>query len=424
MKKIVTALFILTIVIFAAIKGVLWYKTEKFVENQIIQAKPFVDIAYSGIKTSLNGSATVNQIKIYIPAVDETIRIDSIQFLAPDLITLITLDNQLNNKQLPESLSLLISGAALDLNGNLMKILDNPDIEPTQLEVFSTLACGETYRIGSKALSQMGYDSLTSDIILRYQFNEHKNLLNFTISHNIRDMTHINLSGELHNVRNMDSLTNGSSSPGKFTLEIQDDSYIERKNRFCAKQGKRSVEEYILAHTTQVKEYLSSYGVTPEDGLLNAYKTVLETSGTMLFEADLKNLTGLEEIKTFEPNDIIQFMRLRLSVNNKRINEISIDIDKDKLIAAATSEDVELETPEQIQKKRAIIIKKYRNVSVENLKNFNGFRVKIETTNGKHYKGSINTANPAEYEVISRLRSGNISYHIPVSKIKKAQVFH
>lgn len=424
MKKIVTALFILTIVFFAAIKGALWYKTEKFVENLIVQAKPVVDISYSGIKTSLNGSATVNQIKIYIPAVDETIRIDSIQFLAPDLITLLTLDNQLNNKQLPESLSLLVSGASLDLNGNLMKILDNPDIEPTQLEVFSTLACGETYRIGSKALSQMGYDSLTSDIILRYQFNEHKNLLNFTISHNIRDMTHINLSGELHNIRNMDSFGNGSSSPGKFALEIQDDSYIERKKRFCAKQGKRSVEEYILAHTTQVKEYLSSYGITPEDGLLNAYKTVLETSGTMLFEADLKNLTGLEEIKTFEPNDIIQFMRLRLSVNNKRINEISIDIDKDKLIETATSEDVELETPEQIQKKRAIIIKKYRNVSVENLKNFNGFRVKIETTNGKHYKGSINTSNPAEYEIISRLRSGNISYHIPVSQIKTAQVFH
>jgi len=424
MKKIVIALFILSIAIFAAIKALLWYQTEQFVENQITQAKPFTDISYQHIKTSLSGSATVYGIKVFIPAVDETILIDSIQFLAPDLITLLTLDNKLKDRQLPESMSLLISGVSLDLNGNLMKIMDNPDIEPTQLEVFSTLACGETYRIGSKALSQMGYDNLTSDIILRYQFDERKNLINFSIKNNIRDMTHINLSGELHHINNMDSLTNGSSRPGKFSLEIQDDSYIERKNRFCAKQGKRTVEEYINAHIAQVKEYLLSYGVMPEDGLLNAYKTILETSGATVFEADLKNLTGLEEIKTYEPNDFIQFMRLRLFVNNKRINEISIDIDKDKLIATATGEDIELETPEQIEKKRAIIIKKYRPISVANLKNFNGFRVKVETTKGKHYKGNINTSNPVIYEIITRLRSGNISYHVPVNQIKNAEVYH
>lgn len=424
MKKIVIALFILSIAIFAGVKGLLWYQTEKFVENQVIQAKPFVDISYKDIETSFSGSATVNKLKVFIPTIDETIYIESIQFLTPDLMTLLTLDSKLDNKEIPESLSLLLTGVTLDLNGNLMKLMDNPDIEPTQLELFSTLACGETFRIGSKALSQMGYDNITSDIILRYQFDHRKNLLDFSIRHNIRDMTHINLSGELRNVSDLDSFANGASSPGKFNLEIQDDSYIERKNRFCAKQGKRNVEEYIDAHTSQVKEFLLAYGVKPEDGLLNAYKTVLETSGTIVFEADLSNLTGLEEFKTFAPNDIIQFIRLRLFVNNKRINEISIDIDKEKLIETATSEDTELETPEQIQKKQAIVIKKYRPVSVTNLKNFNGFRVKLETTKGKHYKGNINTSNPAVYEIISRLRSGNISYHIPVQQIKKVEVFH
>ncbi|MDX2505414.1 MAG: hypothetical protein QNL62_13185 [Gammaproteobacteria bacterium] len=424
MKKIVITLIVLSITIFAAIKGTTWYLTQQFVDNQIVQAKPFVQISYKDIKTSLTGSATVTGIKIYIPAIDDAIYIESIQFLAPDLMTLLALDNKLQRKQLPESLSLLISSASVDLNGNLMGIMDNPNAEPSQLEVFSTLGCGDVYRIGSKALSQMGYDRIINDIVLSYQFNPRNKLLRYTIRNNIRDMTHINLSGELHGVTDLDSFSNNTVKPGKTSLEIVDDSYIERKNRYCANQGKLKIEEYINQHINQLQEYLISYGISPEEGLFNAYKTILETSGSMVFEADLSQLTGTTEFKTFEPNDIIQFVHLRFFVNGKRINEISIAIDKDKLIETATSDEIDVETPDEIKKKRAIIVKKYHSISAAALANFNKFRVRIETSNGKHYKGTINTNDRRIYEVTTRLRSGTISYHIPVDTIYKAEVFY
>lgn len=423
MKKIVIALFVLSIAFFAAVKGSLWYFTQEFVDNQIIRAKPVAQISYKEIKTSFTGTATVTGVKVFIPVIDESIFIESIQFIAPDLITLLMLDSQLQKNELPESLRLIITGASLDLNGNLMKMIDNPDVEPTQLEIFSTLACGDTYRIGTDALSRMGYDRLTSDIILSYQFNARKKTLHYILKNNIRDFTHFNLAGELHNISDVTSLAK-TIQPGAITLEILDDSYIERKNRFCANRGKRKVDEYINEHILQVEEYLLSYGVKPEEGLINAYRTILETSGSIVLKADLNKLTGTKEIMTFEPNDIIQFVHLKLFVNGERINEISIDIDKEKLIKAATDTEVELETPDQIRKKRAVIIKKYRRVSVANLKNFNGFRVKVETYKGKQFKGTLKTDNPRIYEVVSRLRSGNISYHLPVNTIKKAEVFN
>lgn len=422
MKKVVIALVIVTIVAVAALKGGLYYLTQKFVDNQVAQAKPFIDISYGDIETSLSGSATVNKVKFFIPALDETIFIKSIQFSAADLASLLSLDDQLNKKQLPESLTLFFTGVALDLNGNIMKLMDNPEVEPTPLEAFSTLACGDIHRIGSQALREMGYDSLTSDIMLRYQFNARKKQLKYTINDDIRDMFHISLSGDIQNVTDLNSFANHSTKPGKVSLEIKDDSYIERKNRFCAKQSKQSVEKYIADHTSKVKTYLSSYGVIPEQGLLDAYKTILETSGSTLFEADLSNLTGVEEFKTFTPNDIIQFMRLRLFVNGKRINEISVDIDKDKLIETASDENKPV-TPDEIERKKSIRIKIYREVSVTDLRKFKGYRAKIVTTEGKHYKGTLNPNGPT-LEVITRLRSGNISYHVPWGKIKKAEVFH
>ena len=424
MKKIVIAFFALSIAFFAVLKGSLWYFTQQFVDRQVVQAKPFAQISYKEIKTSLTGSATVTDIKVYLPDIDDNILIESVRFMAPDLLTLISLDSRLQNNELPESLNLIITGASIELNGNLMNMIDNPDAEPTPLEVFSTLACGDIHRIGSNALTNMAYDTITSDLILNYQFNARKKTLHYILKNNIRDMTHFNLSGDLFGVTDIKSLTNNTAQPGHITLEITDDSYIERKNRFCAAQGKRSITDYVNEHTRQVKEYLFSYGVEPEDGLLNAYNTIIETSAPIVLEADLSKLSGTKEIVSFEPNDIIQFVHLKLFVEGKRINEISIAIDKEKLVKTATGTEVELETPDQIKKKQAIIIKKYRPVSIANLKNFNGFRVKIKTNNGKQFKGTLKTDAPNIYEVVSRLRAGSISYHLPVNTIKEAQVYN
>ncbi len=127
------------------------------------------------------------------------------------------------------------------------------------------------------------------------------------------------------------------------------------------------------------------------------------------------------------PNDLIQFIRLKLYVDGKRINEISIKIDKDKLAEVANSDEIKLETPDQIKKKKkkkkALIIKKYQPVAIANLKNFKGYRVKIATVKGKHYKGTLKIQDAYYIEVIDRMRSGNITYPVHIDDIKSAQVF-
>ncbi len=172
-----------------------------------------------------------------------------------------------------------------------------------------------------------------------------------------------------------------------------------------------------------MNEYLASFGIKPEEGLLNAYKKVLQTSGAISFETDLSKLNGLQEIQAFMPNDLIQFIRLKLYVDGKRINEISIDIDKDKQAEVANSGEIKLETPDQIKKKKVLIIKKYRPVAVANLKNFKGYRVKIATVKGKHYKGILKIRDAYYIEVIDRMHSGNITYPVHIDDIKSAQVF-
>ncbi len=237
MKKIFLVLFVLTVLTLAALKGSLWYLTEQFIEHQIAQAKPF--------ETSLAGSATVHKLKVYIPLVDESIHIDSIRFTAPDLISLLTMDSQIQDGQLPEALNLIVKGINISLNGKIMQLLDNPDMEPSQVEVFSTLACGDIYRIGSKALSKMGYDELVSDLVLSYQYQPNLKKLSYIIQYHIHDMTNFNISGDLSGISSLNDFKKGTVQPGKLIVEIIDNSYIERKNCFCANEEKLEVADYI-----------------------------------------------------------------------------------------------------------------------------------------------------------------------------------
>ena len=425
MKKAIIVLFLLSIATIALLKGSLWYLTQQFVDNQIAQAKVFTQISYKKIETSLSGSATVSGIQVFIPVINDTIHIKSIQFTAPDLLTFLMLDSKLKQKELPQSLSLQISEAVVNIKGPIMTMMDNSDTDPTPIEAFSALACGDIPRIDSKALAKMGYDNISSNIFLHYQYHPREKLISYKIDNHIDTISKIHLSGELLGIESLKSLSDNDFKPGKIVLEIEDDSYIERKNNFCAKQGNYNVDEYINEHMRMVQEYLPLYGIKVEKGLLKAYRELLKYSSTMTFEADLGQLSGTtEELETFEPNDIIQFIRLKLFINNKRVNDLSIKIDKNRLIETALDEDkVSVEIPDTIKKKQ-ILVKKYRPVSTAQLRKYNGYRVKIKTSKGKSYNGTLNTNNAKFFEVITRLKSGNIGYQVSPQSIRTAEVFY
>ncbi len=428
MKKTIIALLIIAISGFALLQGSLWYFTQQFVDQQVYKAKPFAQISYKEIETSMQGSAIVKGVRFFIPAINETIFIKSVEFKAPDVFTFLMLNSKTEQQQIPESLKLIISNAAINLNGPVMNMIDNPDIEPSAIEAFSTLACGDINRMGSRSLSKMGYEKINNNITLEYQFYPEKKRINYTVSNHIEDMSIITISGELSNVSDIKSFSGKTLKPGKISLEIQDDSYIKRKNDFCALQEKYSVNEYITEHVRQVGEYLGVYGIEVELDLLEAYKKLLKTMGTVRFDADLKPLSETisyaEELKTFAPNDIIQFIRLKLYVNDKRINQVSIKVDMDKLLDAASNNTSDLGQPNSMMKKQVLVYKKYHQISLSNLNNYHGYRVRVETRNGRYYRGTLKTNNPKYYEVITHMRSGNIGYQVTKSNIKKIEAFY
>lgn len=425
MKKIIIALSILSILLIGGIKLGLSYFSQQFVDNQIRQMSSFVQFSYKSIETSIiEGNIIIKNIKAFIPAIKESVHINAITLTAPDAKSLFTINKQLQKNELPRSLNVLFSGISLDLDSSFMKSLDDPKANISPIEVISSLACGDIHRIGGSVLSQMGYDSLKSDISLNYTFDPHNKTLNYTIKNKFYEVAQINFSGVLHEVSNLESFSKRSIRLGTTELEILDNEYMLHKNRFCAKQEKGSLDDYYIEHTRQFNNYLSAYGIKVGIGLLDAYQDMLKQSAALTLTANLINLSGTEEIIFFAPNDLIQFIQLKLFVNDEQVNKISLDIDKNKLVNTLEQKTIVLKTKAEKKKQVALASKKYRVVAVSNLRKYNGFRVKLKTKSGKRYKGKIITKNPNRYEIVTRYRSGNISYFVAPKSIKKVEVFN
>ncbi len=428
MKKIAIVLVLLSLLIFAGLKVGSWYLIKQLVNIKIAEVRPFAKIDYKEISTNLTGQANIKGVKVFIPLLDETLIIDSVQIITPDMLSLFNLPEKLQQNKFPESLAVAVNGLQIALNGNLMKILDNPKIPPSPTEIIAALGCGEVFRIGGKALSKMGYDDIVVDSLLRYNFNTKNKQLNFHISNNFRDMTRFSAEGEINDVEDYSSIFSESPQAklGKITLESADDSFLERKNRFCANENNSSIDAYIEKNTLLLQQYLGSFGIELGDGLIKAYQYELKNPGTVAIEADFSELHGLEEFNTFYPNDLIQFIRLKMYINGTRIDEISVYIDKDKLIDVLTQKPSgsSQSLPEPPEKPKQQHVRKYHRTGVSELSQYNGYMAKIYTRRGKLHQGKINTENKRVYEVIVRLRSGNISYHVPVEQIQKAEVFY
>ncbi len=426
MKKVIIALSLLSVLFVGGIKLGLWYFSQQFIEHQTQRMSTFAQISYKTINTSImEGSIVIKEVKAFIPAIKENIRIKKITLIAPDAKFLFSINGQLQKNELPRSFNILISGLSLDLDTAFMKSLDDPYANITPIEAVSSLACGKIHRIGGKSLSQIGYESLSADMNLYYTFDKANKSVKYTIKNQFHELAQVNLSGTLHEVTNLDSFSKRSVRLGITELEVLDNEYMLYKNRFCAAQGKRSLDQYYIEHIRQLNDYLLAYGIKAGTGLIDAYQEMLKISASFRLKANLINLSGTEEIIFFAPNDLIQFIQLKLFVNDQQVNKISLDIDKDKLINALDNKTIAVKmiTEQKKKKKVALASKKYRIVAVSNLRKYNGFRVKLSTKSGKKYKGKIITTNPKRYEIVSRYRSGSMSYFVAPSQIKKVEVF-
>jgi hypothetical protein len=430
-KKLIKALLLLSLpfILYGLLKLAIWYSTKNNIEKFSSQYAGFVQLKYQTISSSIKGNVSVNGLTLFIPMINESIHIKRIRLTTDNILTLLSLTSKLESQEIPKSLGLLIEGVKIDINSQLFN--SSQESVQTPAERFNTLACGNIQRFDEKALKQMGYDNISTDINLNYSYDPIARTLQLNLYENIEQFFSLDLNAQINNLSKIPntqevamSLASSQNMPqlGKVKLTIEDDSFTTRKVNFCAKNNKSDQKTYISKHVKMADNFLQQMGIKLHQSLLDAYHKSMSHPGNIILSMDFSDTTNIMELSEFALNDIISQLGTEILINNKTISPISIQFNQQRFSKATTGKSPEIKIHDPNVKIKTI--KKYHFVNKNNLKKYQRYPVIIKTIQGKTLKGELSIADKKKFEVITRTHGGKLGYFVGKAEIKSVQVYY
>ncbi len=420
-------ILLLPILCVVGIKAYLWYSTKNLLEQYKLQFADVIKLDYKDISNSLQGSATVHGITLFIPAVKETVHIGSIRLKTSGIFDLLTLPSKFEDNEPPNSLSLSIDDFAVQVNGKMLNIKKEQD-KQSSFERMSTLACGDVLRFDGNFLKDIGYSQINSNIDLSYKFNTTTRRLKFTVSDAMDDLYSFEFSLEINRLNSLSTnhftsmvmMPGMDSNPkvGKISLKITDELFTTRKNIFCAQKNNSTKDEYINKHIDLVQQMLSQLGISVDKSLVNAYRTTLDKPGTVEVSLNLADVDNFMSLASYTPNEIISMLNTKLFVNEQEIKPLFVYFSKKS--SRQHQQDLKLKD-DNVKPK---IVKRYHRVDKSKLRKYDKYPVKLTKINGQEYNGQLVIHNQFNYEILTRTRGGVMSYHVILEDIKSAEVFY
>lgn len=421
---------IVTLVIVAMLgtAGGHWYirnKVENVVEDIVKKLRPFAVIKYDSIYSSLlDSSVGVENITINPRAVRDDIRIESIIFHAPNLMFLIDAKDELETGDIPEQIGVSIHGFAIDTNGGLSRVLDNNAKRPTLGARDNAYGCGDVKRFGFAELKNMGYEQLSTDMVLDYQLDSVGSQFNLTLLWTSSDMFELKIESNFEVEKDKLKLDRVKSIFNKMSsayLTYRDLGYNQRTVEYC--NNIRGDTNYISAHIDAFKQdLLNELGIVPSKVLVDAYRKFMQNSGVISIDSDLSQAINPRYLSNYSPRNVVLLLRPEIEVNGQLV-----DIPYDKLLGTSKQIDVSKaaidggkETKQSSNNSATDL--EFKHTGVEQLHKHIGDMVRIKTKHGKSRKGILVEADGGKVKVEVSRRGGRITYPITTKSIVTAEV--
>ncbi len=431
LARIISILLSITLLIAAGALGYLWYKTGQRADQLVLLAKPFADISYDGVDVSPFGSVGINRVQIRPYTNRDTITIGSVRLNASNLLELMMLELRLSQNKPPEALSLSLQQINLPMNGEIL----NPPPETIQrhspLDALDALGCGSITRFNGVEFLEMGYKEITSNITIGYRSNPDRQQLNLQIDSNTRNWMAIHLGVDLK-VPNLSvlPLSPDALQPEITGLDISlyDDGFNQHRNNYCAAKSGEPVDTYVTHHVQLLAQRLSTAGIKLGVGILNAYRHfLLADSSQMTLTAQPDTPIDLSTLVGYSSTDIIKLLNLKLSVNQKPVDDLSFSLDTQRFAHLFAPEKPKPQPEEEIVEHRpkVVVIKKtFHPTPTRELSKHIGKIAKIQTSTGAKYTGTLGEITDEKINIMIRKPSGQLTLSLRLANITSAQVLY
>lgn len=416
-KKLLLALALLPILVYAGLKGFLYYKTKEGVEQIITMARPFATISYEGIDSTLGGVIGLIGVKIQPVNLNDGLKIQSLDVQTPGLGFLLFGVRQASSGEIPERLRLSLRGLSLNMTGQLMGLIEdlqrNEQDPPTPPGL---LNCGKVSRLTSREYTQLGYSQMVLDLGFGFEYDKRRQHADLKFDWAMRDAGAMTGSITLDGIAPQLLAAGGQPKLGPLRLEYRDRSFTEKLKHFCAKEAGLTPDQYVEAEVgVSDARFLEGWGFVPGPGLRAAYRDFLQHPERIEVEIEFPSDMDPTHLGVIQPENLLSMVHLDLSVNGKPVTDMSFSRH------AATSAPPPTATPSK--PKVTSKPKSFQPVEIADLNKYRGQAVKVYTKQKMVREGVLTQVEANEVAIERRLARGSITITVSVHDIERVEVF-
>lgn len=440
-KTILLALILAPVVLLGLITYYIRGEARQLVEQAITALSPFAEIRHSGISVTLGGDVRVHGIDIRPRVVNDSIRIEAINVETPGLWYLLTGTDELREGKLPANARIELRGVEVGLSGAIADTLDRFLAMAVQAGGTAPMSnCGDVRYLDIKTHRRLGYANFVFDIAAGYRLDSRRGPLIVQTEWRTRDLAtasvELEFSGAALKVNEM-----LASDPRlrRFSLRYQDLSFTDRLKLFCAQAAGISPEQYLEREFDRSDAvWQAQWGFVPGPGLRAAYRDFLQRPGEIVIEGTPSNEIDLQAMRLFKPQDVAAMLNLRVNVNGKPVNDLSMTVIDGQDVApapATTSAPAPATAPRAAPaptEKPAptvatpppapVTADGYRTITARELGAHIGATVRLRLARGVVREGSLLQVTASIARVERRYQAGSMTLVIPLNEITHAEV--
>lgn len=423
-KKLLLILILAPAAVYLGLKGYIHHNVKAALEQLTTAAGPFVSIRYGGIRSSLDGSITVENVKLQPTGMTDVIPIRELTIETPGLGFLLSAKSRLANGDVPDRLRVALTGLNLDLSSSMMSSLDSLRSAVAATRPASGRAhCGGVRTFGPSEYRKLGYETLDMDIATGYQLDKNLGRIVVTIDWRTRDMARLESTLTFSGREAM--FRPGATERPQLTAvqaTYTDLSYLDRVKRYCAEADGVSVDDYVRAVISDDSEFIAVWGFAPGPGLREAHRQFVQKPGEFRIEAHPGDGFDPRSLALYKPQDIPAMLNLTLQVNGTPVTDLSLTEAPPAPATAPGDHQPASATPSRtVAAPPAPEPPGYRRVKPETLAQYIGRAVRVRA-GGQQRQGVLAEVAANVITIERRYGAGNMAFKVPIKQISLVEV--
>lgn len=382
-----------------------------------------VQVQYEKATITLAGTVLIKNGTVNIPAQNIYMSVGEIEFSLGSLSN--TLFTRANDQitSLPDQIYFRYENAKVMLTSSFVHLIAKLE-DPKAFSGLEALGCGAKMHLGIKEYAEMGYDDFVSSGELTI---EKKDVVGSLISRlSGRGWSDNHLMARVDFTFDISNVLNDFSEFSKFellptvdylTLHVKDQGYNQRRNDYCARQEKLSVEQYIDNHITLVADTLTSGKLVMSADIQSSYRELLQPGTKVDLSIKPQSTFSFQNLPYYKEKDLRDILGLKIQLNNFDLPEIFVGWTLDKL------DDVKVLSPQAIAEKNRIRVIRYHRMPIVQANDYINRQVKVIRTDGETFEGVLVKIESGALRLNMQYQEGNAEIPFEKNRIQQFYVY-